>query len=136
MAKVTTEDCKHFLVRCAEDGLFTDTCETREEYEALPTQEQVKSSLVLLATTQFWKRLGKWSPKTYHKSIGFVHEDVSDVWSYYNPPINPDDIACIRQFHNVPPTDDVGLPGHIERHIYEVIEFKDGTLRLGDNFGD
>jgi hypothetical protein len=141
MAKITTADCVDFLVKCAEEfhPTMSDTCETAEEYAALSPEQKLKSSHALLTNPKLWKRMKKFSPKGYWEKIGFGIE--CNAWDMYNPPMREEDIKSIRWFSNGPAFSeddeyDVGLPGHNERHIYEVYEMKDGTLILGDNFGD
>jgi len=151
MAK-TTKDCIEFLVQCAENfhPIMADTHETAEEYEKMDKSDRLRSSHCLLTTPSCWKRMKKFSPKNYWEKIGFGSDN--NAWPYYNPPIVEEDIQSIRWFSNGPSVNDDdydgdesenedympcgGLYGHIERHIYEVYEMKDGTLRLGDNFGD
>lgn len=158
MAKITTKDCVDFLVKCAEEfhPTMADTHETAEEYAALSPEQKLKSSHALLTNPKMWKRVGKYSPKGYWTKIGFGEE--FNAWDMYDPPMKEEDIKSIRHFSNAPPMpkslyldDDEfdgdedelvympygGLPGHLERHsLYEVYEMKDGTLILGDNFGD
>lgn len=156
MTKITTADCIDFLVKCAEDfhPMMQDTHETPQEYAALSDEMKRKSSHALLTNPKCWKRLGKYSPKGYWDKIGFGEE--FNAWHMYDPPMKEEDIKAIRHFANAPmrpkgrelTEDDFdedeltympygGLPGHLERHsLYEVYEMKDGTLILGDNFGD
>lgn len=73
MAKITTEDCINFLVKCADDfhpGM-QDTHETAEEYAALSADKKSKSSHALLINPKCWKLLAKYSPKNYWEKIGF-----------------------------------------------------------------
>jgi len=151
MSKITTKDCVDFLVKCASEfhPTMADTHETPAEYAALSTVMKKLSSHAMLTNPKMWKRIKKFSPKGYWDKIG-VGED-NNSWEYYNPPIRGKDIQSIRWFSNGPTMTDAmdfiaddemvylpcgGFPGHSERHIYEVYEMKDGTLILGDNFGD
>ena len=116
MTKITTEDCKRFLV----DAVSRDSSIVLEFWDD-EASEVIKDA----TNAKKWKRMSKQNPKDcqlFHYNGYFVdHKGNSSV--------AVEDVACVRTFALDPENYDSAL-------AYLVLECKDGSLVLGENVGD
>ncbi len=129
MSKITTEDCKKFIVQFQKDnpnlekirfGLSqNDSRLNNHEYKFLEDCFQTKN----------WKRLFKTKPNEDEYDCSVIYISGQPINRFADPhgKVNINDIKYVRGF------DMVTADGQI---AYLVLEMNDGTLHLGDYIGD
>ena len=116
MTKITTADCKNFLVDCV-----TKDSNLVVGYTPAETV-RVRASAM---TAKNWKREAKIDPNKDND-----YADAGDDWGlYYGGTISGTKLKAVRKFYLDPDKYDTG-------YCYMVLETLDGELLLGEDWGD
>lgn len=130
MSKITTEDCRRFMVEQATSGLLVPYFATRPEWEP-ELQARMDAARADAAIPAKWKRMGKMSIKTYLEWEGSAVEgdelDTIEAEGYGK--IKAANVVCVRAMALDPVK-------HDTTYIWDVYETTDGKLVLGLDSGD
>lgn len=128
MRKLTTADCKKFIVQFQKDNPNLE----RSRYGLGPQDDVSKNPdyqfLLDVLNEKKWKRIFK-TTKDLDEHSNYIYINGQSFNRYAEPAgeVDYDDIQCIRGF------DLESADGQI---AYLILEMKDGTLRFGDYIGD
>jgi len=130
MTKITTDDCKKFIVQFQKDNpalerirFGFDPDDNIQDTDFDPDCEYFADCL----NEKKWKRLFKRNPEKEDGTSVYISGQIFNSYAEPAGSVNFEDIKYTRGF------DMVTADGQI---AYLVFEMKDGTLHLGDYIGD
>lgn len=122
MSKISTDDCKKFLINFHANNLHIE----KARFELTDESPELDLFVKELLSEKNWKRLFKRKPESSETSV-YVSGRPVNLYAEPQSKVKLEDINCVRGFEMTKSDGQIA---------YLVLEMKDGTLHLGDYIGD
>ncbi len=122
MSKISTDDCKKFLINFHANNLHIE----KTRFELTDESPELDLFVKELLSEKNWKRLFKRKPEYDETSI-YISGVPVNIYAEPQSKVKLEDIKFVRGFEMIKSDGQIA---------YLVLEMKDGTLHLGDYIGD